>query len=156
LYFFLSFNFHNTDGFSLSFHPSSIYFLSLFGLVVSKKQCDCAIDVTGDSRAVDLSKINWRQLIKKWYCSHRLLGLVVVVRMTPTESMQFEEANIHLASAKYPSPTIGGKVRRGRRMAHMEETVVTLMLSTFLIVDDSSELAAGDELTASDELVFTS
>jgi hypothetical protein len=41
-------------------------------------------------------------------------------------------------------------------MAHMEETVVTLMLSTFLIVDDSSELAAGDELTASDELVFTS
>jgi hypothetical protein len=122
---------------------------------VSKKQCDCAIDVTGDSRAVDLSKINWRQLIKKWYCSHRLLGLVVVVRMTPTESMQFEEANIHLASAKYPSPTIGGKVRRGRRMAHMEETVVTLMLSTFLIVDDSSELAAGDELTASDELMFT-
>jgi hypothetical protein len=41
-------------------------------------------------------------------------------------------------------------------MAHMEETVVTLMLSTFLIVDDSSELAAGDELTTSDKLVFTS
>jgi hypothetical protein len=30
------------------------------------------------------------------------------------------------------------------------------MLSTFLITGDSSELAAGDELTASNELVFAS
>jgi hypothetical protein len=40
-------------------------------------------------------------------------------------------------------------------MAHMEETAVTMMLFTFLIAGDSSELAAGDELTASDELMFT-